>query len=97
MVISISQRRTGFWGSGGARVKATWSSPQTGTRGRERNGGRDTETVDQGAMDRSVGETEIGDTFLDLKKQPASKSPHHYTENKDFSSGMRHRHQCPLY
>lgn len=37
--------------------------------------------VDQGAMDRrSVGETENGDAFLDLKKQPASKSPHRYTK-----------------
>lgn len=31
-------------------------------------------------MDRSVGETENGDGFLDLKKQPASKSPHRYTK-----------------
>ncbi|KAM5200263.1 eukaryotic translation initiation factor 4E transporter isoform 4-T4 [Hipposideros larvatus] len=39
--------------------------------------------VDQGAMDRrSVGETENGDTFLDLKKQPASKSPHRYTKEE---------------
>ena len=37
-------------------------------------------TVDQGAMDRSVGETENGDALLDLKKQPASKSPHRYTK-----------------
>lgn len=37
--------------------------------------------VDQGAMDRrSLGETENGDAFLDLKKQPASKSPHRYTK-----------------
>nr|XP_058896095.1 eukaryotic translation initiation factor 4E transporter isoform X4 [Kogia breviceps] len=39
-------------------------------------------TVDQGAMDRSVGETENGDAFLDLKKQPASKSPHRYTKEE---------------
>lgn len=31
-------------------------------------------------MDRSVGETENGDAFLDLKKQLASKSPHRYTK-----------------
>lgn len=37
-------------------------------------------TVNQGAMDRSVGETENGDAFLDLKKQPASRSPHRYTK-----------------
>lgn len=37
--------------------------------------------VDRGAMDRrSVGETENGDTFLDLKKPPASKCPHRYTK-----------------
>ncbi|XP_033693139.1 eukaryotic translation initiation factor 4E transporter isoform X6 [Tursiops truncatus] len=39
-------------------------------------------TVDQGAMDRSVGETENGDAFVDLKKQPASKSPHRYTKEE---------------
>uniref|UniRef100_A0A8C0D563 Eukaryotic translation initiation factor 4E nuclear import factor 1 n=1 Tax=Balaenoptera musculus TaxID=9771 RepID=A0A8C0D563_BALMU len=34
-------------------------------------------------MDRSVGETENGDAFLDLKKQPAaSKSPHRYTKEE---------------
>ncbi|XP_064434808.1 eukaryotic translation initiation factor 4E transporter isoform X6 [Mirounga angustirostris] len=39
--------------------------------------------VDQGAMDRrSLGETENGDAFLDLKKQPASKSPHRYTKEE---------------
>nr|XP_025841778.1 eukaryotic translation initiation factor 4E transporter isoform X2 [Vulpes vulpes] len=39
--------------------------------------------VDQGTMDRrSVGETENGDAFLDLKKQPASKSPHRYTKEE---------------
>ncbi|TKC35799.1 hypothetical protein EI555_005278, partial [Monodon monoceros] len=59
----------------------------------QRNSGRDTETVGQGATDRSVGETENGDTFLELKKQLASKSPHHYTKYKDFSSGMPHRNQ----
>ncbi|XP_053062007.1 eukaryotic translation initiation factor 4E transporter isoform X6 [Acinonyx jubatus] len=31
---------------------------------------------------RSVGETENGDAFLDLKKQPASKSPHRYTKEE---------------
>uniref|UniRef100_A0A8D2IBS4 Eukaryotic translation initiation factor 4E nuclear import factor 1 n=1 Tax=Urocitellus parryii TaxID=9999 RepID=A0A8D2IBS4_UROPR len=31
---------------------------------------------------RSVGETENGDTFLDLKKLPASKSPHRYTKEE---------------
>lgn len=36
--------------------------------------------IDQEAMDRSVGETENGDAFLDLKKQLASKSPHRYTK-----------------
>lgn len=36
--------------------------------------------VDQGAMDRrSVGDTENGNAFLDLKKQLASKS-HRYTK-----------------
>lgn len=39
-------------------------------------------TVNQGAMDRSVGETENGDAFLDLKKQPASRSPHRYTKEE---------------
>ncbi|XP_065745890.1 eukaryotic translation initiation factor 4E transporter isoform X2 [Phocoena phocoena] len=33
-------------------------------------------------MDRSVGETENGDAFLDLKKQPISKSPHRYTKEE---------------
>ncbi|XP_044785849.1 eukaryotic translation initiation factor 4E transporter isoform X3 [Bubalus bubalis] len=33
-------------------------------------------------MDRSVGETENGDAFLDLKKQPASRSPHRYTKEE---------------
>uniref|UniRef100_A0A4X1VAY1 Eukaryotic translation initiation factor 4E nuclear import factor 1 n=2 Tax=Sus scrofa TaxID=9823 RepID=A0A4X1VAY1_PIG len=33
-------------------------------------------------MDRSVGESENGDAFLDLKKQPASKSPHRYTKEE---------------
>ncbi|XP_007453234.1 PREDICTED: eukaryotic translation initiation factor 4E transporter isoform X3 [Lipotes vexillifer] len=33
-------------------------------------------------MDRSVSETENGDAFLDLKKQPASKSPHRYTKEE---------------
>nr|KAF6464963.1 eukaryotic translation initiation factor 4E nuclear import factor 1 [Rousettus aegyptiacus] len=33
-------------------------------------------------MDRSVGETENGDAFLDLKKQLASKSPHRYTKEE---------------
>uniref|UniRef100_A0A8D2I9C7 Eukaryotic translation initiation factor 4E nuclear import factor 1 n=1 Tax=Urocitellus parryii TaxID=9999 RepID=A0A8D2I9C7_UROPR len=33
-------------------------------------------------MERSVGETENGDTFLDLKKLPASKSPHRYTKEE---------------
>ncbi|EPY81076.1 hypothetical protein CB1_000760029 [Camelus ferus] len=37
-------------------------------------------TVAQGTMDRSVGETENRDAFLDLKKPPASKSPHRYTK-----------------
>lgn len=27
-----------------------------------------------------MGETENGDAFLDLKKQPVSKSPHRYTK-----------------
>lgn len=37
--------------------------------------------VDQGAMDRrSVGDTENGNAFLDLKKRLASKSPHRYTK-----------------
>lgn len=36
--------------------------------------------VDPGAMDRSVGDIENGDAFLDLKKQLASKSPHRYTK-----------------
>ncbi|XP_022356286.1 eukaryotic translation initiation factor 4E transporter isoform X1 [Enhydra lutris kenyoni] len=31
---------------------------------------------------RSLGETENGDAFLDLKKQPASKSPHRYTKEE---------------
>ncbi|KAM6165959.1 eukaryotic translation initiation factor 4E transporter isoform 2-T2 [Erethizon dorsatum] len=31
---------------------------------------------------RSVGETENGDAFLDLKKLPASKSPHRYTKEE---------------
>uniref|UniRef100_A0A8C5ZLH8 Eukaryotic translation initiation factor 4E nuclear import factor 1 n=1 Tax=Marmota marmota marmota TaxID=9994 RepID=A0A8C5ZLH8_MARMA len=31
---------------------------------------------------RSVGEAENGDTFLDLKKLPASKSPHRYTKEE---------------
>uniref|UniRef100_A0A8C9PE75 Eukaryotic translation initiation factor 4E nuclear import factor 1 n=1 Tax=Spermophilus dauricus TaxID=99837 RepID=A0A8C9PE75_SPEDA len=31
---------------------------------------------------RSVDETENGDTFLDLKKLPASKSPHRYTKEE---------------
>uniref|UniRef100_A0A9L0K7T6 Eukaryotic translation initiation factor 4E nuclear import factor 1 n=1 Tax=Equus asinus TaxID=9793 RepID=A0A9L0K7T6_EQUAS len=31
---------------------------------------------------RSVVETENGDAFLDLKKQPASKSPHRYTKEE---------------
>ncbi|XP_073078329.1 eukaryotic translation initiation factor 4E transporter isoform X4 [Manis javanica] len=31
---------------------------------------------------RSVGETENGDAFLDLKKQPVSKSPHRYTKEE---------------
>ncbi|XP_017355025.1 eukaryotic translation initiation factor 4E transporter isoform X5 [Cebus imitator] len=39
--------------------------------------------VDQGAMDRrSVGETENGDAFLDLKKLPASKCSHRYTKEE---------------
>ncbi|XP_068845811.1 eukaryotic translation initiation factor 4E transporter isoform X2 [Capricornis sumatraensis] len=33
-------------------------------------------------MDRSVGGTENGDAFLDLKKQPASRSPHRYTKEE---------------
>uniref|UniRef100_A0A8C3W781 Eukaryotic translation initiation factor 4E nuclear import factor 1 n=1 Tax=Catagonus wagneri TaxID=51154 RepID=A0A8C3W781_9CETA len=33
-------------------------------------------------MDRSVGESENGDAFLDLKKQPVSKSPHRYTKEE---------------
>uniref|UniRef100_A0A8C6AWC2 Eukaryotic translation initiation factor 4E nuclear import factor 1 n=1 Tax=Monodon monoceros TaxID=40151 RepID=A0A8C6AWC2_MONMO len=33
-------------------------------------------------MDRSVGETENGDAFLELKKQLASKSPHRYTKEE---------------
>ncbi|XP_005007309.2 eukaryotic translation initiation factor 4E transporter isoform X2 [Cavia porcellus] len=37
----------------------------------------------QGTMDRrNVGETENGDAFLDLKKLPATKSPHRYTKEE---------------
>ncbi|XP_023041198.1 eukaryotic translation initiation factor 4E transporter isoform X3 [Piliocolobus tephrosceles] len=46
-------------------------------------GARVQSIVDQGAMDRrSVGETENGDAFLDLKKPPASKCPHRYTKEE---------------
>ncbi|XP_028382950.1 eukaryotic translation initiation factor 4E transporter isoform X2 [Phyllostomus discolor] len=39
--------------------------------------------VDRGAMDRrSVGDTENGNAFLDLKKQLASKSSHRYTKEE---------------
>ena len=61
--------------------RAEQLSGRRGRRGGERRPRQPVQkTVNQGAMDRSVGETENGDAFLDLKKQPASRSPHRYTK-----------------
>lgn len=63
--------------------RAEQLSGRRGRRGGERRPRQPVQkTVNQGAMDRSVGETENGDAFLDLKKQPASRSPHRYTKKK---------------
>ncbi|KAI5133230.1 Eukaryotic Translation Initiation Factor 4E Transporter [Manis pentadactyla] len=71
------------WGSRSlSPASDTPSSGRLGMRA-QRIGPEVPRIVDQGAMDRrSVGETENGDAFLDLKKQPVSKSPHRYTKEE---------------